>query len=610
MVKMKNNRHIVKSFVLVLLFILCLTGSVFASESWEEVVIGQVSINKPEIIVYFEVFDEYSDDLGTVVTAGSEILVDAMLGTETLTLVSLEPFRAGIDNIWYIFTVDCSTSMTSSQMEAIRNSINGVTESMSSGDKVTIITFGVDVGVLVSLSEDIEEISAAVSSIRADQNGTLFYDALIEVMNQGNRHGEGIPDRRVAFVISDAEDYNIGGFIKDEVDARLENAPVAIYAIGLNNNTRAALDAFGAMARLSGGSIDVVTHTTMREVVSSRASSFRSGYVAHFVSRTNIITGNNEDLMLTVTRGDAIATTRVNITPSRWIPDLTPPEIISAEQVTSGTIHIEFSEPVLGADIAASYRILDTDGNLLAIRAVSYDKQTNTAIITLAELPPGGEISISYPGITDESMEVNAISESSQILWKGMTPTDEDDMQELQAYEEPQEDEEKEEKSATLLIIGLIVAGIAIAVTIIIIIKKRTRNSIAAEMQNGNKRETIIVSGDESEAVKHKFVTMKPLTLNLRVIDGFGNMKDISALVSGSLIVGRADGNDIVFDDAQMSRQHFVIEANENGLIISNLSKSMGTLLNGVPIGAPRPIMEGDKIGAGSMTLIVTKVVS
>ena len=575
--------------------------------------INQVSANKPEVTVYFDLTGEFREDGLTGEPPAGELSAEARLGGETLTPVSLESFDAGSEGIWYIFAVDCSTSMTAQQISSIRGAITDVAESMGGGDRATVIAFGKTVDVLVNLSGDKDEIIEAASALRANQNGTLFYDALIKVLELGGTYGDGIPERRSAFVFSDAEDYNVGGYVKEEVDAGLTNAPIAIHAIGLNNNSRAALDAFGAMARLSGGSIDVVTHNTLRGTVKTRADGLRSGYVARFAAKTNIISGVEEELAFTVAYGGSSYSAEARLTPARWIPDNAPPRIISAEQTAPSTILVRFDKPMLGADAAGNFRVEDAGGDLLAIRTVSYDETAYTATLTLVEIPLSGKITVTSQGVTDASMERNAVAGPVTIDFKGAEPTAPPEtpsapLMPPDPAAPPVQEAGGEPLSPAVWLFGsLAIALIVMGVTLGVIKSRGGLVRVDGKLRfAGAARQEVFVTEEEADSVQYQFITTKPPELSLRVIDGAGKAKDLTLPVSGSMFIGRGAGNDLVFDDPRMSRHHFVIEAVDGGgFTVQNLSESGATFLNGVPLGSPRPLLEGDKIAAGDITFVV-----
>ena len=600
-----------KIFGKLLLWLLCITvisGSFPINASANESLsleIHQVSINKPEITVYFDLPEEspalnnFTDDL---------IPVSANLGGEELTPVSFIPFNESNEGVWYIFTVDVSGSMTSAQITAIRNSISDLAENMNTNDRFTLITFGLTVDILINLSNDAEEIINTANSMPVNQRGTLFYNSIVEAFELASQYGADIPERRAVFVFSDAEDYNVGGFIQQEVEDILEKTDISLYAMGFNNATRDALDAFGAKARLTpGGGIDIVTANTVRNAVNTRVENMNSGYVARFTSKTNTITGEPETLTVTFDHPQHEAyESSITVTAKRWIPDNSPPEVVSARQTASETIRIEFSKPMSGANTPENYQITDSDGNLLALSTVSYIESENTVTITFVAQPKSGNITVSFPGITDDSMEKNTIQRPVIIDFSGIDPTPEvTPTPEPLPIPEPADVPEPISPLVWMLLalaVALIVLGAAFAV-----IKSRGGLvRIDGKLRfAGNKTQEVYITEEEAQAAQYKFITTKAPEINLRVMDGAGRTKDLSIPVQGSLFIGRAAGNDLVFDDKRMSRQHFAIEAKEGTFHIMNLSESSGTMLNGVKLNSARMLNTGDKIEAGNITFTI-----
>ena len=575
---------------------------VLANEEPLPLYIRQASINKPEVTVYFDLPDDLPNSGNFNM---EELLATASLAGEELTPVSLEPFEDSGEGVWYIFVIDVSTSMKSNQIAAIRGSIEDIAGNLGKSDRFTLISFGVTVDVLVDLSGNEQEIIDAADTLRANQRGTLFYDSIVKAFELAAQHGAGIPERRAVFVFSDAGDVNVGGYIRQEVEDLLAKTDVALYAMGFNNVTRDALDAFGAKARMTpDGGIDVVTHSTVRDAVRVRTDSMKSGYVARFTSRTNMTGSEPETLILDVGSAEtAVFRAAADVTPTRWIPDHTPPEIKSAQQTASETIQIEFSKPMLGADKPEGYHIEDTDGNLVVVRAVTYNDVDFFTTIAIDTPPRSGKLKISFPGITDESMERNVPEQSVTIEFK---------VEEAASAPPPVDPtpppvEIKEPIPPLVWLFGsLLIALVVVGVSMAVIKSRGGLVKVDGKLRfAGNPKEEVFISEEKVEAEQYKFITTKPPEINLRIMDGSGRTRDISTPVQGSLFIGRAAGNDIVFDDKRMSRQHFAIEAKNGSFSIINLSETGGTMLNGVKIGSPRPLAKSDRIEAGSITFTV-----
>jgi len=67
-------------------------------------------------------------------------------------------------------------------------------------------------------------------------------------------------------------------------------------------------------------------------------------------------------------------------------------------------------------------------------------------------------------------------------------------------------------------------------------------------------------------------------------------------LVEGRTVVGRHPGCDVVLDEAAVSRQHAAIVWDAAGAAIEDLRSRNGTFVNGQPLTAPRPLVDGDEI--------------
>ncbi len=70
-------------------------------------------------------------------------------------------------------------------------------------------------------------------------------------------------------------------------------------------------------------------------------------------------------------------------------------------------------------------------------------------------------------------------------------------------------------------------------------------------------------------------------------------------LVSPTATVGRESINEIVFDDAEISRRHVRVTLLAGRYIIEDLGSTNGTFLNGRRIEAPAPLSNGDVIDLG-----------
>ena len=95
--------------------------------------------------------------------------------------------------------------------------------------------------------------------------------------------------------------------------------------------------------------------------------------------------------------------------------------------------------------------------------------------------------------------------------------------------------------------------------------------------------------------------------LTIWLDNGSGESRRLDRTVYGSMIVGRSSTEcDIYCDDPHMSKQHFMISVEDNGLFVMDLDSTNGTSLNGVSLGKdPMRLSSGDSINAGNVHFLV-----
>ncbi len=564
----------IASTLIVLSVLLLFCTSSFASENLR---IEQFASVMPEIDVYF-----YAPSMPEASSV--------KLGIGQREIIANEVVKQDENEIaHHYFLVDVSTSTTSAQIEAIKQSINEFVQNKRAQDTVTLITFGVEVNVLLERETSADAITNAAQSMQANEAGTLFFDAIATVSRLAKQEAIAL-QRKLLYVFSDSVDYNVGGYTAQEAQNLLLDANLPLYAFGFDNGSKENLDNFGALARTTGGAIRIVNANDL-PVQFSQNTEYLNGevYIAKFDTQSNILPQSSQEIIFSVS--DEI----VSYMPTFhfFVPDDIAPQILQSSQSGDNTIELYFSEPVSGANNRDNYIVLDEGGTPVGIEAAAYNEQTLTVLLTLNNAQ-SGSLSISSETIVDLSIEQNNLSNAVQVNFEAPANA-------VQSTAVGTGASGGAPIGAYIFLVALIIA--IASVIIIVSIKKRNAQQALPVQAATNGALPVAQTLNSGETGKAHFMHKSNKNIILEVANTAGAGKRVTLPIAKTMFIGRSDICDVVFDDLKMSRQHCVIEENDGMYNITNLSPG-GTLLNGVPINTKRPLNHGDKIEAGNHTIV------
>jgi hypothetical protein len=98
---------------------------------------------------------------------------------------------------------------------------------------------------------------------------------------------------------------------------------------------------------------------------------------------------------------------------------------------------------------------------------------------------------------------------------------------------------------------------------------------------------------------------LAPMRVDLDVMDRDGE-REVSVLTPA--IVGRGADADVIVDDAEASRHHARLEADNGIVYVSDLESTNGTYLNGRRLRQAIEIRPGDRIDVGTARLVVKEM--
>lgn len=355
----------------------------------------QVQASPPKFDIY--VHGE-GVDLSEVKTAD----VKAALGGSPLNCTGISRSEQGI---FYVFMLDISASIPPAHFEAAKEAVLSTYSTLREQDKMAVITFGSEVNLLLSGGEDEDEVRSAVSSLYCNDNQTMFYTAMDKLIETATQVRDM---RRIAVVISDGIDDSDAGMTQAELEDKLINCGISVYAMCIDSSSQANIDNFGSFIRLSGGELFTFGPDTAQAVLDTLPARLYDSLHIELMSRESIPGG--EDLELNVQLGE-FGSVSALLSSGKWTPDETSPYIESAVfSIENKTLDIVFSEPVSGADNVANYTLTDVEGNMIAIGSAAYTSaELSSVSLSFDVLPVEGQYKLTAGGICDLSLEANEL---------------------------------------------------------------------------------------------------------------------------------------------------------------------------------------------------------
>lgn len=159
-----------------------------------------------------------------------------------------------------IFLVDTSKSISEQAFSRIRAAISTWVRQMGAKDKAAIISFGTQVNVVQDYTGNQDELISKIDQIKAEDQKTRLNDGLLRALDFGQRRDNDLPLRRAIVLLSDGVDDSADGASAQEVQMKLEQAPLPVYAIAFDSGLRLnekeqGLRVLGGFTHGSGGEL-------------------------------------------------------------------------------------------------------------------------------------------------------------------------------------------------------------------------------------------------------------------------------------------------------------------------------------------------------------------
>lgn len=96
-------------------------------------------------------------------------------------------------------------------------------------------------------------------------------------------------------------------------------------------------------------------------------------------------------------------------------------------------------------------------------------------------------------------------------------------------------------------------------------------------------------------------------TFTLTVVQGPPELRGMALPVTGTVVIGRSPGADIVIGDDFVSGRHARVSPVDGEVVLEDLGSTNGTVLNGSPVTRATTLRPGDRIDVGAVRLAVDR---
>lgn len=522
----------------------------------------------PEVQVYFHILDQNGNAI-TAITDKDSVLLQC--DEEWVQIKSVDLANSEKTQVYCL--IDVSDSMPSKLFDAIKAEILDLYRTQSENIRITLITFGREVNVCLNGDESLDVIEKTIADLHNNEDKTVLYDAISKIGELAA--SRTTYTRREAFLFTDGEDWSVGGHTQEETVARVKECGIPLYAFGASTAQKKHLDSLSVLSRASGGTFYSVSADNIADRIKHAMDYADSGFVARAELKSNAVGSQTKTVVLQVGNSSDIKDIRI----VNWQEDNTAP-IITNIAVDNETLVLSFSENTLGGNEPSDYTIA-AGKKQYAIEGVKRISDKEVEIYIGATLYDG-EYEITAAHITDASVEKNPLTDTYVL-------TIEDNPYTISAFL----------FDYWVIIVVAALACITIAALIVALKKKRKKTN---DKLNSS---PAVVRAKNSEKYHIEAIDGKDIHLSI----SRRNMprRDISLFIPSSppVEIGRSEACDVIIDDEQISRKNTELSYRNGKIYVKNISKTNGTMLNGLMIEGERELHSGDTILIGDTRVSV-----
>ena len=566
-----------KTLALILGFCFILCAFPFTANAEDNYVSG-VFANKPDLTFELRRNDLDRDDL-----------TDVFLDDESLNVDEVNEFDYDDYSVCCYVMVDVSGSISQNSLDSVKDSLYQFYKQFGNDDRFILYTIGESEKQLLSGGESDDTVKESIYSISATNDNSYLYSSLNNLYDRELGNTEF--DRKFVTVISDGVNWsNETSFSKVYSKYSLRSLPLyeLIFDNGkLSSSSNNSLSEFKDLAVDSGGAYKICTHNNCQEVFSQLNDIINDVSMVECTAKSNYYNKNAEKHTLSFSVEED--TVSVNIDISNHIADEVSPYVESIEYNTKKKeFEIKFSENIYyNSDEIKNNIKVTKDGKDVSIISTNYDDNAYVLSLVSADMQYSGTYAFELIGITDNSNEKNPISQDKiEQKLKASPPI-------LRIIK------------STWWILAIIVFLAALFCILFYLKKKKNVKKITELFETQIEEENVEVKHTQVVKQKHYINSAIKSKRLFLYIETNNNKEKVDVTVESSIIIGRSNYCDVCINDPKMSRQHFVIEITNDKLLLSNISNTNGTFLNGNKLSTKQLLHSGDKIFAGTSVITI-----
>lgn len=528
--------------------------------------VEQAEAYLPKVITYLNILDE-ADNVITEFDVSSENVEVAMNG-QSLPVVSVQKQQETGYGVHYFYLLDVSTSVPQYSLDRVKNAIMDQIRQKHTEDRISVITFGSSVNIVLEGNESEEDATQKIEQIMATQEKTVLYDAIMKVIDLVESKGEYSGNRSVMGVVTDGMDEQTGGITQKEIQDRVAEANIPIFAFGYQTGRTATLDTLGELARCSGGRMELIAANTAAKKINEFTQRIENTIRIECETPNNMANTDISELSVKITVDDMVYSSIAIVSYHNHIKDTIAPRIENIQVVGKDRLEIQFSEDITGIENVGMLSLKNARGKTFTVVSSVYDSNKKMATITADRTLYADSYTLVMSGVEDTSFERNKLENETYTF---------------------QTTKNSKIVIYLLVFVGLILltAGVAVG----IIIRKKT----------ASQKESVQRSEQINQKNRVSLESLAGVEVELVIVESNRAERKVNTVVNGLYIVGReAKMCELAISDRRLSRQHFALLYDNEVLKLQDLGSTNGTRVNGMPVLRDRVIENGDVIDAGN----------